>query len=123
MKKRLLAEVDFCYENIPNILSNLVYKAFMNHRNEVVQVFNDHIDEVNKIWDCTGKQCSFGDYAEDINPEYVKFIYDNIQPSIDSINKRFWLCRYRIDEIGNLIGYVPFIKKSKMWLEITKVIR
>ena len=114
--KDLYVKVHFHYERIPKIMQNHVGKAFMENRSEVVQIFNELIDAVNKEWDITGKPCAFGEYLQDINPEYANFIRKKIQPSIDSINKRFILCRYKIDKYGALVGYVPFIRRSRIWI-------
>lgn len=59
---------------------------------------------------------SFGDYLEDINPEYVKEIQKTIQPFINDINKKFIFFKFKIDQYGDIVGYIPFIKKSKLWM-------
>lgn len=116
MKQTLYAKVEYHYENIPKWLQDFVAKRFILHYNEVVAVFNAHINEVNSEWKSTGELYAFGDYLEDINPEYVKYVQKRIQPSINIVNKRFYLCRYKIDNYGGLVGFIPFIKDSKIWL-------
>jgi hypothetical protein len=55
-------------------MTNRMSDWFIKNRHSVVKVFNNHIEEVNKKWELTGEPYSFGDYLEDINPEYVKEI-------------------------------------------------
>mgnify|MGYP006990173936 CR=1 FL=1 len=52
----------------------------MKHRSEVVKIYREHIGAVNDEWNLTGKEFAFGEYIEDINPEYSKLVYDRIQP-------------------------------------------
>lgn len=117
----LLFEVTYHFENVPKFMQKIMQRKFMKHRNEVVDVFNDHIDEVNKKWDSIGKPAAFGEYEEDINPEYVDHIRRYIQPEIDVLNKRFLICKYCIDNIGNIVGYLPWIKNSKIYFTMKKI--
>ena len=94
--------VYFNYEHIPRFMTNRMSDWFIKNRHSVVKVFNNHIEEVNKKWELTGEPYSFGDYLEDINPEYVKEIQKTIQPFIN-------------------VGYIPFIKKSKLWMTIKEL--
>ena len=111
-------KVHFHSEKIPSYMEAIVSKAFMKHRREVCDVFNKYINSVNVEWDLTGKPAALGDYVEDINPEYVELIQKRIQPHIDKLNKHFLICRYKIDEIGDMTGYVPWIKNSKIWFDL-----
>lgn len=117
----LLFTVTYHFENVPRFMQKIMQMEFMKHRNEIVGVFNDYIDEANKEWDLTGKPAAFGDYVEDINPEYVNCIKRRIQPKIDALNKQFPICKYRIDEIGDIVGYLPWIKNSKIYFTMKKV--
>lgn len=117
----LLFTVTYHFENVPRFMQKIMQMEFMKHRNEIVDVFNDCIDEVNEKWSLTGKPAAFGDYEEDINPEYVSYIRRHIQPKIDTLNKRFPICKYRIDEIGNIVGYLPWIKNSKIYFTMKEV--
>lgn len=121
MEYELLFEVTYHFTNIPIFMQKIMQTEFMNHRNEVVDIFNDHIDEVNKEWCLTGKPAAFGDYEEDINPEYVEFIKKRIQPAIDVANRYFPICKYRIDSIGDIVGYLPMVKDSKIYFTMKKI--
>lgn len=118
MKHKLLAEVHFHYENIPQFFENIIEKEFIKNRGEIVDIFNSQIDRVNDLFKKTGEPYAFGDYVEDINPRYVKLIKDTIQPKIDKANLKFLLCRYKIDDVGDIVGYVPFLPKSKIWFDM-----
>lgn len=61
---------------------------FMDHYNDAVDIFNSKIGDINEAWDKTGKEASFGDYAEDVNPEYVDFIRERIKDDLDELNNR-----------------------------------
>lgn len=121
MEHELSFEVFYHFENVPTFMQKIMQEEFMKHRNEVVDVFNERIDEVNDQWHQTGKPAAFGDYVEDINPEYAKFIKTEIQPSIDVLNKHFQICKYRIDEIGDIVGYLPWVKNSKIYITIKEI--
>lgn len=110
-------KIFYHFENVPKFMQKPMRKLFMKHRSEVVYIFNKHIGEANKKWGLTGKPAMLGEYIEDINPEYSKFIRDYIQPFIDIANKGL-LCKYKIDEYGDIVGYLPFIKKSKLWIDL-----
>lgn len=117
----MYCEVIYHYENVPNFIQTLAKEEFMRHRSEVVAVFNEHIDKVNAEWELTGEPCSFGKFVEDINPKYADFIQQQIQPYIDVLNKKFPLCKYRIDERAVLVGYLPFVKNSKLWITLEMI--
>ncbi len=121
MKHELLCKVTYHFENIPSFMQKVMETEFMKHRSEVVKVFNNRICEVNRKWDLTGKPAAFGDYAEDINPEYVLFIRKEIQPAIDVLNKHFPICKYCIDDVGDLVGYLPWVRKSKIYITLEKI--
>ena len=121
MEHELLFEVTYHFENVPQFMQKTMQMEFMKHRNEVVNIFNDRIDEVNKKWNLTGKPAAFGDYVEDINPEYAAFIKNQIQPEIDVLNERFPICKYYIDDIGDIVGYLPWISKSKIYFTMKQV--
>lgn len=119
--RKILCTVQYHFEHVPRFMRKFVQKEFMKNRNEVVDIFNDHIDEVNKLWDLTGKPAAFSDHVKDINPEYVDHIKNYIQPAIDAVNKKFPICKYRIDDIGNIVGYIPIIRKSKIFFTIKEI--
>ena len=102
--------------NIPNFLRDIVQKSYEKHYNEVVNLFNEHIDSANKIWDMTEEPFAFGDTSEDFNPKYVRCIQRHIQPYIDVLNRRLLFCRYRLGECAEIVGYVPFLPKSIIWM-------
>lgn len=110
--------VQYHFEKVPFNRRALLQDEFMKNRNVVVRIFNAHIDEVNNEWDLTGKPATFGDYLEDINPEYVAFIKDRIQPFIDEFNKSSEHCWYDIDEYGDIIGRLPFNEDSRIWITL-----
>lgn len=109
-------KAEYRYTNIPKFLQELVARKYMENRCKVVELFNSKIDEVNEHYESTGKPFAFGEYEEDINPEYVACIRKYIQPLFDEANKHFYVCRYMLGEYGQIIGYVPFIRNSKIEL-------
>lgn len=56
-----------------------------------------------------------------INPKYAKFVQDKIQPHIDLLNKNYALFKYKIDEYGDLVAYIPVIKNSKLWISLKEI--
>lgn len=121
MEETFYCKVFYHYENIPKILQRIMREWFMKNRHGVVLIYNKHIDAVNKKWNLTGEPCSFGEYLEDINPKYAEFIQDMIQPYIDVFNKKFVLFKYKIDEYGDLVAYIPAIKRSKLWISLKEI--
>lgn len=121
MKQESYYTVEYHYENIPSFLHKIMREWFMKNRNDVADIYNKHIDSVNKEWNLTGEPSSFGDYIEDINPKYVKLIQNRIQPRIDLMNNKFTLFKYKIDEYGDIIAYIPFIKNSKLWITLKEI--
>ena len=121
MNETLYCTVNYHYENIPRFLRKSMREWFMKNRSEVVAIFNKYIDSVNKEWKLTGEPCAFGDYIEDINPEYAKLIQNRIQPRIDLLNNKFAFFKYKIDEYGDIIAYIPFVKKSKLWITLNMI--
>lgn len=118
MENVIYVTIEGHFKHIPKCLQKIVQKHYVAHHNEIAEVFNAHIEQVNSIWKATGKPFAFGDHVEDINPEYVNCIRSHIQPFIDVVNKRFYLCKYKIDNYGDIIGYVPFLPKSKFWVTL-----
>ena len=119
--KEMLCKVYYNYEHIPRFMRNRMCDWFIKNRHSVVKVFNNHIQDINKKWELTGKPYAFGDFLEDINPEYVKEIQKTIQPFIDDINKKFICFKFKIDRYGDIVGYIPFIKNSKLWIELEEL--
>ena len=121
MKKQLF-KAYYHYENIPKILRKSMRNWFMSHRSMVFEIFNENIDGVNSEWELSGEPFSFGEFIEDINPAYVKFMQSTIQPLIDdSINRKMMIFKFKIDEYGDLVGYIPFIKNSKLYITLEQV--
>ena len=90
---------------------------FMNHRSEVVKIFNESIDDINSEWNLSGEPYSYGEFLEDINPAYIKLIQNKIQPLVDGyINRKMTIFKFKIDEYGDIVGYIPFINNSKMYV-------
>lgn len=114
-------KVFYHFEKVPRFMQKYMREEFMKHRSEVVRIFQEHIDGVNDEWTLTGKEFAFGEYIEDINPEYSKLVYDRIQPFIDVTNKLFPYCKYKIDEYCDIVGYLPFIRKSKLWISLKEI--
>ena len=114
-------KVFYHFEKVPRFMQKYMREEFMKHRSEVVRIFQEHIDGVNDEWTITGKDFAFGEYIEDINPEYSKLVYDRIQPFIDVANKLFPYCKYKIDEYCDIVGYLPFIRKSKLWISLKEI--
>lgn len=114
-------KVFYHFEKVPRFMQKYMREEFMKHRSEVVRIFQEHIDGVNDEWTLTGKEFALGEYIEDINPEYSKLVYDRIQPFIDVANKLFPYCKYKIDEYCDIVGYLPFIRKSKLWISLKEI--
>lgn len=110
----------FHYENIPVQLQEAAKRAFLKARNVCASIFNEHIWEVNEKWDLTGKPAAFGRYLEDVNPEYVTMISGYFQPLFDAALAQPTSAPVRItfDKYGDMIGYVPEIAGSKIWVEL-----
>lgn len=93
-------------------------KWFMKHRSKVVNIYKEHISEINSEYDLLGEPIVGGDNQWDINPEYGRFVRSKMRPHLRPINKQFVIFQYDIDEIGDLIAYVKGIKKSKLYIEL-----
>ena len=120
--KEQLFKVYYHYENIPKFLRKSMRNWFMNHRSEVVKIFNESIDGVNSEWNLSGEPYSYGEFLEDINPAYIKLIQNKIQPLVDGyINRKMTIFKFKIDEYGDIVGYIPFIKNSKMYVSFKQV--
>ena len=120
--KEQLFKVYYHYENIPAFLRKSMRSWFMCHRNEVVRIFNENIDEVNSEWKLSGEPYSYGEFLEDVNPEYVKLVQDKIQPLIDgSINQKHEIFKFKIDEYGDIVCYIPHITNSKLYISFKPV--
>lgn len=118
---KLRCEVEYVYENVPSILRNIMANAYIQNRDKITDIFNEHIDWVNSEWDLIGKPAAFGEFIEDINPEYVKFVNERIQPYIDRVNEGFTLCKFKLDEHCDIVGYIPYIEGSKLSIRIRPI--
>lgn len=108
----------FHMENVPKLFQEGAKKEFLKARNVCAPIFNDMIGDVNKEWGRTGKPATFGPNYEDINPEYVEFISERIQPRFDEVAQRLWLRVWiTFDKYGDLIGYMPQVRDSKIWVD------
>lgn len=114
-------KVFYHFEKVSRFMRKHMREEFMKHRNEVARIFREHIKVVNDEWTVTGKEFAFGEYIEDINPEYSKLVYDRIQPFINVANKSFPYCKYKIDEYCDIVGYLPLIRKSKLWITLEEI--
>lgn len=114
-------KVYYHFNRVPKFMRRRMGEEFMKHRSEVVKIYREHIGAVNDEWNLTGKEFAFGEYIEDINPEYAKLVYDRIQPFIDVVNKHFTYYKFKIDEYCDIVGYLPFIKKSKLWITLEEI--
>ena len=115
--KEQLFKVYYHYEKIPFFLRKSMRNWFMNHRSEVVKIFNESIDDINSEWNLSGEPYSYGKFLEDINPAYIKLIQNKIQPLVDGyINRKMTIFKFKIDEYGDIVGYIPFINNSKMYV-------
>ncbi len=116
-----LYKAEFKFENIRGIFQPLIENLFMEHRSRAVELFNANIDRVNSDWEKTGKPFAYGEYFEDVNPEYVKAIKDAIQPIFDRELNPKLLVRYEIDEYGDIIGRVGHTGKITLTLKKVSV--
>ncbi len=119
---KLRCEVKYIYENVPSILRNVMANDYMRDRDKIVEIFNEHIDEVNSEWNLTGKPAAFGEFIEDMNPEYTQFVNERIQPYIDRANENFKLCNFKLDDHCDIVGYIPAIEGSKLSIRIRSII-
>ena len=120
--KEQLFKVYYHYEKIPIFLRKSMRNWFMNHRSEVVKIFNENINGINSEWNLSGEPYSYGEFLEDINPAYIKLIQNKIQPLVDGyINRKMTIFKFKIDEYGDIVGYIPFINNSKMYVSFKKV--
>lgn len=113
-----LYKIVYNYERVPKILQKTMAKWFMKHRSKVVDIYTEHISEINSEYDSLGKPMVGGDNQWDINPEYGRFVRSKMRPHFRPINKQFVIFQYDIDEIGDIIAYVKGIKNSKLYIEL-----
>lgn len=120
--KEQLFKVYYHYENIPVILRESMRIWFIYHRNEVVEIFNKNIDGVNSEWKLSGEPYAYGEFLEDVNPAYIKLMQNKIQPLIDeSVNRKHAIFKFKIDDYGDIVGYIPFITNSKLYISFKQV--
>ena len=88
-----LYTIEWHYDGIENykMLNRVMFKSrlqelFVEGYNECCHLFNEHIDNINKEWDKLDKPCAFGEYIEDINPEYVNFIRERLHQRFINLN-------------------------------------
>ena len=120
--KEQLFKACYHYENIPTFLREHMRDWLINCRIDAVRVFNECIDEVNSKWESTGEPYSYGEFLEDVNPSYIELIQNSIQPLIDKyVNRYMTIFKFKIDEYGDIVGYIPFIDNSKMYVSFRRV--
>ena len=108
--------VIYNYEKVPFFMRKAMSRWFMGNRSHVVKVVNAQLHAINAEWDFTGEPACLGDYIEDINPKYGALMQKRLKPYMDAINKRFVLFKYAIDYTGDIVGYCPLIKDSKIYI-------
>lgn len=117
-----LYRAKFSYDRVPVLIQRYAAYRFMKLRRLAVEPYNALISKVNGEWDKTGKPYAFGDYVEDINPEYVCFVQDHIQHVIDKdVNRESGLVKVFIDQYGDLCGRIDCIKGSKITLSLEPI--
>ena len=113
--------VNFHLENMPEIsdtFRNIIISEFVSCREEFVKVFNVKIGEVNDIWDRTGKPATFGEYLEDINPEYIELIRKYFTDDLNRINKKHFIKCY-ISKYGDVEGNLPPFGDSRIYATLS----
>ena len=107
-------KVEFCHENIPEMMEELVDTLYAEFRNRAAKVFNAHISAVNEAWSKTGKSAGYN------NPEYMAFIRDRIQPKIDEVVDIDGL-EINLGENCDLEGHFTDIPGSKVYVRLYEV--
>lgn len=107
----------FHFENVPKWIRPTVRGMYWEARNICAKIFNDRIDEINQQFEQTGEPFAFGPYLEDMNPKYGDLISKTLKPEFDyALTHRGSLIRIRL-EYGDMIGYIPALKGSKIWVD------
>ena len=128
----MICNVKFHFDNLDKyyLMNNDTFKEavknlFIHYRHEFCEVFNAKIDEINKAWDETGKPCSFGDYVEDMNPEYSKFIKDRLDNDFDKLNKdlnkNHCLIEFYLDEYCDICAKLRRFPDVKIWITLENI--
>lgn len=90
------------------MFENQLGDLFMEHRNEVANEFNKHIERINNLWDKLGIEIKPTEYCEDIDPRYTSFINEHLQPYIDELNiklkKEGSIWEYYLNEYSDIAG-------------------
>ena len=110
-------KIVYNYERVPKFLQKSMAKWYMIHKSKVVNVYKEHISEINSEYDLLGKPIVVGGNQWGINPEYGRFVRLKMRPYLRPINKQFVIFQYDIDDIGDIIAYVKGIKNSKLYIE------
>lgn len=77
---------------------------YMDQYNYFVDIFNDNIDETNRRFEALGEPACFGDYVEDVNPNYVAMIRDDMLKYFAPMNAKTKVFNYEIGKYGQIIG-------------------
>lgn len=119
-----LYRVKLYCENIPQTIVSMINSEacetfYMALHNEAAKIFNKYIDEVNVEWEKTGRPFGYGCNLEAINPEYVKFVKDYIQPCLDAdLNAKSGCLEMFIDDNGDICGRLRELKSSKIYVRL-----
>lgn len=103
---------------VPELEKGRVKSTYMKQYNIAEKIFNDNIGWINEEWDKTGKKASFGEFLEDVNPEYVEFIAERINKLMESACQKsdpYLICK--IGEYGAIEGYLPSVKDSRVYVD------
>lgn len=115
-------QVIFHYEGIPEALGDLCASIYVTMRNRACEISSEMLGKINEEWDKTGKPAAFGRYAEDVNPEYIQFIRDRMQPVIDkTVNKESGILRIVINDVGDFDGEIIGMKNSKIYVTLKPI--
>lgn len=109
-----LYTVMYHFENVPEWMKPII-------ENEAARAVNGMYSEINSEWDKTGKPASFGDYFEDINPEYAAFINSRIQPILDKKVNKNLIFRMVSGPYGDIEMTIRGLKKSRVWIDLKEV--
>lgn len=114
-------KVFYNYQNVPKFIRKPMRKWYMKNRHDAIEIYHENIDLINDIWGSTGKKFAFGEYLEDLNPDYTFFVKVNMEAYLTELNKKFRWFKYEIDEYGDIVGTIPMIKGSRLRITLEKV--
>lgn len=111
------------YDTLNNdTFKDAVKGVFLAYRNTYADLFNSKIEEINKAWDKVGEPASYGDYIEDINPNYVNIMVEKVQPLFDEMNEKLRLpILFYVNEYGDIGARLNIIKDVTMYMTLEEV--